>query len=94
MHAVVRRYNDNALMDTIVQGHEDVERVIKGTPGFVAYYLIKSGDGGATVTVCEDKAGTTESSRRAREWIVQNAPTFAGVAPEVTEGEVGIEFGR
>src|SRR5437016_1448438 len=94
MHAVVRRYKDTKLMETLVQRQDEVERVIMGAPGFVAYYLIKSADGGATVTVCEHQAGTSASSQRAGEWILQNAPASAGNAPEVTEGEVSIEFGR
>lgn len=92
MHAVVRRYNDTKLMETLLQRRDDVESVIKNVPGFVAYYLIKSADGGATITVCEDKAGTSASSQRAREWILQNAPEAAGNPPELTEGEVGIQF--
>lgn len=60
----------------------------------MSYYLFKSADGGSSVTVCENQAGATASSQRAREWILQNAPEAGGSPPEVTEGEVGIQFGR
>jgi hypothetical protein len=35
--------------------------------GFVSYSLIRTADGGASVTVCEDKAGTDESLQVARD---------------------------
>ena len=82
MHAVVRQYKDTRLMETLLKRQDDVESVIKNVPGFVAYYLIKSADGGATVTVCEDEAGTNASNQRAREWIQQNAPEAAGNPPK------------
>jgi glycine/D-amino acid oxidase-like deaminating enzyme len=58
----------------------------------VAYYLIRTGDGGASVTVCRDRAGTEESTRRAADWIRQSLAAVAGSPPEVAEGEVIIQF--
>jgi hypothetical protein len=40
------------------------------------------------VTVCEDKAGTDESLRVAREWIGKNAANLGASAPTVSEGPV------
>jgi hypothetical protein len=92
MHVVVRRYKDSKLMDELVARRADVEALIRGVPGFEAYYLLKSTDGGASITVCQDKAGTVESTRVAADWIRQNLPAFAGAPPEVTEGETAIQF--
>lgn len=50
-----------------------------------------SGDGGATVTVCEDKAGTDESSRRAADFVKDNVSAAPG-APVVTEGDTVLHF--
>ena len=94
MHAVVRQYKDAKLMDTLVKRRDEVEQVIRGVPGFIAYYLIKDADGGATVTVCQDETGSSTSVQRAREWILANVPEAAGIPPEVIQGEVGIQFGR
>jgi len=94
MYAVVRRYKTPKLIEIMEQRPADVEAVIRPVPGFVAYYVIKSGDGAATVTVCQDKAGTDASIQRAAEWIRQNAPDLAGSPPEVTEGEVIQQFAR
>jgi hypothetical protein len=93
MHVVVRNYRGNAkLMDVIEQNRSEVERLLRGVPGFVAYYLIRSADGGASISVYQDQAGTQESTRLAGEWIRQNAPEAAGTPPEVTEGETIIQF--
>jgi len=45
-------------------------------------------NGGFTVTVCEDKAGTEESTRAARDWIAKNASNVGAAAPAVSEGTV------
>jgi len=95
MYTVVRRYtNASQLFDTLQQRQADVEQLIRGVKGFVAYSLIRSGDGGASITFCEDRAGSEESSRVAAEWVRQNVPAAAGRPPEVTEGEVLFQFWR
>ncbi|MDQ3810840.1 MAG: hypothetical protein M3336_11165 [Chloroflexota bacterium] len=95
MYAVVRRYKGaTALFDELARREQDVRDVIMGAPGVVAYYLVRSQDGGVTITVCQDQNGTAESSRRAADWIRQNLPNTAGGTPEVTEGEVLFNFGQ
>lgn len=68
MHAVVRRYpHAGALNAALDAKRQEVEEIIGGVPGFVAYYAVRSGDGLATIMVCQDQAGTEESTRRAAE---------------------------
>jgi hypothetical protein len=73
----------------------EVERVIAATPGFVQYHAVRSGEALTTITICQDKAGTDESSRRAAAWVKQNlsADIVKQLTPEITEGEPFIEFG-
>ena len=95
MHAVIRRYRGaSALNDLLAQRSQDIEQLLRDIPGFVAYYAIRDGDELATVTVCQDQAGTQESSRRAAEWVRQNLTGGSVGAPEITEGEVFIQFSR
>ena len=96
MYVVVRRYPGvSQLIDELARRQAEVEQIIRGVPGFVAYYLLRSGDGGgASVTVCEDRAGTEESTRRAAAWVRENLPAAAGSPPELTEGEVLYQFTR
>jgi hypothetical protein len=68
------------LMDLLEGRKSEVEGIIRPVKGFVSYSLIRTADGGASVTVCEDKAGTDESSRIARDWISKNASDL-GVSP-------------
>jgi hypothetical protein len=95
MHAVVRRYRGaSALNNLLAQRSQDVEQLLSEVPGFVAYFAIRTDDELATVTVCEDQAGTQESSRRAAEWVRQNLTGGSVAAPEITEGEAFIQFSR
>jgi hypothetical protein len=55
--------------------------------------LIRTADGGVSVTVCRDKAGTEESLRVAREWIQQNAGHIKANPPAVAEGAVILQLG-
>jgi hypothetical protein len=94
MHVVVRTYTGQGaseLFDLLGQREQDVKDLISGVPGFVNYSALRSGDGGVTVTVCEDKAGTDESSRRAAEWVKDNV-TATPSAPVITEGDTVLQF--
>jgi hypothetical protein len=94
MYVVVRSYSGQGaseLFDLLGQREEDVRTLISGVPGFVTYAAFRSGDGGMTVTVCQDKTGTDESSRRAADWVKENVST-PGNPPTVTEGETVLQF--
>jgi hypothetical protein len=91
MYAVVRTYsgtNAKQLFDLFEQRKAEIEAIIRSVPGLVTYTMARSGDGGVTVTVCEDKAGTDESLWLAREWIQNNTPGIAASPPAVSEGTV------
>jgi hypothetical protein len=94
MHVVVRSYSGEGaseLMDLLEQRDDEVRELIGGVPGFVSYAAFRSGDGGATVTVCQDKSGTDESSQRAANWVKENAS--GGLAsPAISEGEAFLQF--
>ncbi len=92
MYAVLRRYAQRAALDAVAARQAEVQEILRGVPGFVAYYALRAGEGGVTVTVCEDQAGTTESTRRAAEWVRQHVGAAADRPPEITEGEIFIHF--
>ena len=54
--------------------------------------MMRSGDGGVSVTVCKDKAGVEESVKVAREWIQKNASNIHANPPVVTEGSVIVQI--
>jgi heme-degrading monooxygenase HmoA len=95
MYVVVRRYTGaSALADAMVRREQEVRELISTVPGFRAYYAARTGGGDAvaTVTVCDDKAGTDESTRRAGEWVRANVSGASIPPPEITEGETYISF--
>jgi hypothetical protein len=94
MHVVIRNYSGEGaaeLFELIEQRQDEVKEIITGVPGFVSYAAFRSGDGGTTVTTCQDKTGTDESSRRAADWVKENA-SAAVAAPAVTEGSAFLQF--
>jgi hypothetical protein len=94
MYAVVRTYSGQGaseLFDLLGQREEDVKALISGVPGFVSYAAVRTGDGGMTVTLCQDQAGTDESSRRAAEWVRENLSATAN-PPTMTEGNTVLQF--
>jgi hypothetical protein len=96
MHAVIRTYSGaggKELFDVLEQRKADVEALIRKVPGLISYTLLRSGDGGVSVTVCQDKAGTEESVKVARDWIQKNASNVGARPPEVAEGSVILQIG-
>jgi hypothetical protein len=93
MHAVVRHYKGSSkLIDDLVGRRKDVEELIKGVDGFVAYYLVKTADGGASISIFENQTGTAESTKRAAAYISENLAGVAAGPPEVIEGQTVIDF--
>ncbi len=91
MYAVVRSYSGpgaKELFDLIEERKAEAGSIIRSVTGFVAYSLIRTDDGGVTVTVCQDKAGTDESLQVARDWIQENASDLGASPPSVSEGSV------
>jgi hypothetical protein len=89
MFTVVRSYfgkGAKELFDLLEKNRADVEKTIRSVRGFVSYSLVRSEDGGFSVTVCNDKAGCNESVEKARDWIAKNAPGIGVAAPKVSEG--------
>lgn len=94
MYVVVRKYSGagaSDLFDLIEQRSDDVKELLNGVPGFISYAAFREGDGGTTVTTCQDKDGVEESSKRAADWVGENA-TASVDAPEITEGSAFLQF--
>jgi hypothetical protein len=93
MHAVVRRYTGvSSLIDQMQQRQGEVEDLISEVPGFNAYYAVRDGDALTTITVCDDSAGTNQSTGLAAQWVRDNLPDLTASPPDVSEGDVFIKF--
>jgi hypothetical protein len=90
MHAVIRTYSGRGakeLFDLLENRKSDVDQTMRSIQGFVSYLLVRTADGGTSVTVCKDKAGADQSLQRARDWIAANA-SGSVPRPEIFEGPV------
>lgn len=95
MYVVVRQYSGEGasqLFAELVNRRAEVEEIIRGVSGFVGYTLARTGDGGVSVTVCQDKAGTDESVQVAASWIKENM-SIKVAPPSVSEGETILHIG-
>jgi hypothetical protein len=95
MHGVIRMYSGSGakkLFDLLEERKNEVEGLMRGVKGFVSYSAMRTADGGASVTVCQDKAGTDESMQIARDWIAKNASNLGASPPTVLEGSVLLQL--
>jgi hypothetical protein len=91
MHTIIRAYSGKGgkeLADVLEKHKTDVEKLLRGVKGFVGYTLARTSDGAVSVTTCQDKAGTDESMKVAKDWIAKNAANTGVGAPKVSEGHV------
>lgn len=94
MYVVIRSYSGQGadeLFDALSQREDEVRDLISTVPGFVSYEAFRSNGGGQTVTVCQDKSGTDESSQRAAGWVKENIDVAVD-PPTVTEGSTILHF--
>lgn len=94
MHAMIRSYSGagaTELFDLLSERKAEVEEILRDVPGLVSYALMRTSDGGATVTICQDSSGTEESLKRAKAWLQENA-AHLGTPPQVQEGPVELQF--
>ena len=95
MHAVMRTYSgDNAkkLADRLESRKVEIEKLIRGVPGFLSWGLMRTANGCTTFTLCKDKAGCDHSVAIAREWAQKNASNIGAPAPTIAEGPVSMRF--
>jgi len=94
MHVMIRSYSGQGasdLFDVLAEREDEVKSLIGSVPGFISYSAFRSNGGGQTVTACQDKAGTDESSRRAAEWIRENLGVGVD-PPTISEGSTVLHF--
>jgi hypothetical protein len=81
------------LADLLEARSGEVEAMMSGVPGMQGYYLMRTDDGCASITVCDDEAGTDESTRLAGDWIRDNAADLRIAAPAISSGPVLVHTG-
>lgn len=74
------------LFDFLEEKKAEVEKVIRGVPGLRSHTLMRTADGGVSVTVCDDEAGADASVEIGGAWIKANAGNTGAAPPKVAEG--------
>ncbi len=94
MYATIRTYTGSPeLADQLAEHRNDVESVMGAIPGFRSWICVRTDGGCTTVTVCDDKDGVEESTRRAAEWLREHASEIQFTTPQVTSGEITVDLG-
>ena len=91
MYAVVRNYSGagaKELFALLDERKSDVETRLRAVDGFVSYTLIRTNEGGVSVTVCQDQGGTDQSAQVARDWVKANTAGLNTDPPTVSKGPV------
>ena len=91
MYAVIRNYSGagaKALFALLDERKSDIETHLREVEGFVSYTLVRTNDGGVSVTICQDQEGTDQSSQVARDWVKAHAAGLNSDPPTVSKGPV------
>jgi hypothetical protein len=93
MYASVRVYSGaDGLVDALVANESAIKALVGGIDGFKAYYLMRTADGAASVSVYENASGADASNEAARNWIGENVPDLNVSPPQVSAGDVVLNF--
>ena len=91
MQVVIGEYSGKGAKELLTcwrRTRPDVEILLRTVKGLVSYTLAPSGDGGFSVTVCQDQAGIDEGIQKARDWVTKNAAHTGASAPRVSSATV------
>jgi hypothetical protein len=96
MYAVIRRYaskQPGLTKDNLKQLQQRIDHdfvpMLHDVPGFHGYYAMNVNDRElVTISICEAKAGVTETTRRAADFVKKDPLKDALGTPEVVEGEL------
>ena len=89
MHATMRYYPGNT--DLATSSRDERTRSDPSSAKCLASRPTTSSkldDATVSITVCDDEAGTAESTRVAADWIRENMPDLAASPPMVSSGTV------
>ena len=93
MHTVIRTYTGKGAAETvdlIIANKREVRKIMHAVKGFVDYSLIKTEDGGFSVTVSKTEKASEAITAAAREWVLANAAHLKAKAPKVMGGKVSL----
>ena len=91
MHAVIRAYtgpNAAQFIEALDRRQDELERLLTVIDGFVSYTLVRTREGGASLSVFQTKEGADESSRRVAHLVETSMDRELRVTPTISDGAV------
>ena len=86
---------EGSLEDLAGKAEKGLVPVLRQCPGFIAYYVVDTGDGhAATICVFESRETELASRDKAAAWAKDNASAYLPEPPEITAGETLIAVTR
>ena len=93
MHSVIQNFTGSpSFTEELKKKMKDLESDVSSVPGFIAFYCLKTADGGVIVTVCDERFGCDEATRRTASFIKKNLPSLKLGTPHTLGGEVSFKF--
>jgi len=95
MYAAIRRYDHAAgSVDDLLPDGRRLAAAVSHVPGFVAYVLLESGDGGlVAVSIFDDPAGLAGGERLVEGWANERRAGPLSCPSEAITGEVIVQKG-
>jgi hypothetical protein len=91
MHAVIRAYtgpNAAQFIDALDRRKDELERLFTAIDGFVSYTLVRTNEGGISISVYQTRDGADESSHRAWSLVESSMSPESRVTPTISDGAV------
>ncbi len=96
MHTVVRTYSGKGATETIdlvISSKKDIKKLTRSVKGFIEYSVVRTEDGGFTITVSKNTKASDAITAIAKEWVLEHAAHLKAKPPEVMGGKVGLSIG-
>ena len=96
MHTVVRIYSGHGasdLVDLVIRSKPVAEEIMNSVPGLIHYAIMRTEEGGVTITSCASQEASDEITRKTIAWAEEHAPDLHAARPQVIGGTVAWEIG-
>ena len=91
----VRTYSGKGAAETIglvIASKKDIKKLMRSVKVFVDYSVVKTEDGGFTVTVSKTEKAAATTTAVARDWILENTSKLKADPPKAAGGEVDLSI--
>jgi len=93
MYISIRKYQTTDVEEISRRAEESFLPMLRQLPGFIAFYIVDSGEGWvSSISMFNDRLGAENSTRLAADWLIDNAAGMILAGPEVVMGETLVSY--